>query len=324
MARISVQPYNESFCGTWNEFVGASRNATFLFNRAFMDYHKDRFVDASLLLYDERERLLALFPASLHLDEKEVRSHGGLTYGGFLLGKRAHTVDIGELLPAVIHHYSDLHIETLRIRPIPHIYHTCPSEEELYWFFRFGAKLDSRAASTVINLRSPLHFSSTRKHHRNKLEKSGLEIRMDASLRAFWNLLEVTLVERHGVKPVHTFEEIETLTERFPDNIRLVTAHTHDGEMLCGTLLFLTQRVAHSQYIAASPLGRTLSALDFLFVTLIEDIRANGIGGFTPDFFDFGISTESHGRVLNEGLIAQKELFGGSCVNYDEYILNIV
>ena len=104
MARISVQPYNESFCGTWNEFVGASRNATFLFNRAFMDYHKDRFVDASLLLYDERERLLALFPASLHLDEKEVRSHGGLTYGGFLLGKRAHTVDIGELLTAVIHH----------------------------------------------------------------------------------------------------------------------------------------------------------------------------------------------------------------------------
>ena len=37
MARIFVQPYNESFCGTWNEFVGASRNATFLFNRAFMD-----------------------------------------------------------------------------------------------------------------------------------------------------------------------------------------------------------------------------------------------------------------------------------------------
>lgn len=147
---------------------------------------------------------------------------------------------------------------------------------------------------------------------------------MDASLRAFWNLLEATLVERHGVKPVHTFEEIETLIERFPENIRLVTAHTHDGEMLCGTLLFLTQRVAHSQYIAASPLGRTLSALDFLFVTLIENIRANGIGGFTPDFFDFGISTESHGRVLNEGLIVQKELFGGSCVNYDEYILNIV
>ena len=130
MARISVQPYNESVCGTWNEFVGASRNATFLFNRAFMDYHKDRFIDASLLLYDERERLLALFPASLHLDEKEVRSHGGLTYGGFLLGKRAHTVDIGELLTAVISHYSDLHIKTLRIRPIPHIYHTCPSEEE--------------------------------------------------------------------------------------------------------------------------------------------------------------------------------------------------
>ena len=88
--RIFVRPYNESFYEMWDEFVSSSRNATFLFRRAFMDYHRDRFVDASLLLFDEKNTLRALFPASLHEAEHEVRSHGGLTYGGLLLGKHGH------------------------------------------------------------------------------------------------------------------------------------------------------------------------------------------------------------------------------------------
>ena len=36
-------------------------------------------------------------------------------------------------------------------------------------------------------------------------------------------------------------------------------------------------------------------------------------------YFDFGISTEDGGRVLNEGLIYQKEGFGGRAVCYDTY-----
>ena len=29
----------------WNDFVGQSKNATFLFYRGYMDYHADRFAD---------------------------------------------------------------------------------------------------------------------------------------------------------------------------------------------------------------------------------------------------------------------------------------
>lgn len=322
--RIFVRPYNESFCETWNEFVRSSRNATFLFRRAFMDYHRDRFVDASLLLFDEKNTLRALFPASLHEAEHEVRSHGGLTYGGLLLGKHGHTAEVGNMLSAIMSYYSQLAVEKLRVRPIPHIYHEFPSEEELYWFFRLGAKLTSRSASTAVNLQKPLHFSSSRRNNRNKLLRSGCELQFERSLRTFWTLLEATLKEQHGVTPTHSFEEIERLCGAFPKNIRLVTVSSAEGEMLCGTLLFLTQQVAHAQYIAASPRGRALRALDFLFVTLIEAIQKEGISGYTPAYFDFGISTESHGNVLNEGLIEQKERFGGYTVNYDEYILNIV
>ena len=36
-------------------------------------------------------------------------------------------------------------------------------------------------------------------------------------------------------------------------------------------------------------------------------------------YFDFGISTEHNGRLLNEGLIYQKEGFGGRGICYDTY-----
>ena len=49
-----------------------------MFDRNYMDYHKDRFKDHSLLFYNDG-KLIALLPMSEH-DEMLV-SHGGLTYG---------------------------------------------------------------------------------------------------------------------------------------------------------------------------------------------------------------------------------------------------
>lgn len=40
-------------------------------------------------------------------------------------------------------------------------------------------------------------------------------------------------------------------------------------------------------------------------------------------YLDFGISTEDSGKVLNEGLISQKESFGGRTVVYQTWELVI-
>ena len=50
---------------------------------------------------------------------------------------------------------------------------------------------------------------------------------------------------------------------------------------------------------------------------LIDTVYAN------KRFIDFGISTEQGGTVLNEGLIKQKEGFGGRAVVYDTYELEV-
>ena len=48
---------------SWNAFIGQAKNATFLFHRDFMEYHKDRFEDYSLMIFDN-EKLVAVLPAN--------------------------------------------------------------------------------------------------------------------------------------------------------------------------------------------------------------------------------------------------------------------
>jgi len=67
------------------------------------------------------------------------------------------------------------------------------------------------------------------------------------------------------------------------------------------------------QYLACSPFGREVGALDYLLDVLVGEIYID------KKYFDFGISTENDGRKLNEGLIAQKEGFGARGFVHDFY-----
>ncbi len=84
-----VRRYTAADQAAWDDFVRNSKNGWFLFERGYMDYHADRFSDHSLLVYDDRDRLIALLPA--HQRDDALISHNGLTYGGFITGERMKT-----------------------------------------------------------------------------------------------------------------------------------------------------------------------------------------------------------------------------------------
>ncbi len=83
--------------------------------------------------------------------------------------------------------------------------------------------------------------------------------------------------------------------------------------MLGGTVLYISRKVVHTQYISVSEEGKQSHALDALFQDLIK-IRYKDL-----DYFDFGTSNEEGGKVLNACIIYQKEGFGGRGVVYDTY-----
>lgn len=327
---LVATPYDASFRDEWNAFVATSRQGTFLFDRRFMDYHSDRFRDASLLVRDERKgSLVALLPANVaRANEHCIQSHGGLTYGGLLTHTSASAVMVGEALEACMSLYRQQSYRTLTYKPVPHIYHTCPAEEDLYWLHRLDARLTHRSVSSAIRLADAPPFSELRRRKVHKAERSG-ELTLsaaDAWLPAYWDVLTQVLTSRHATRPVHTLEEITRLARSFPRNIRLLVAlkgGREDGDtphVVAGCLLFVMPRVVHVQYIAASDEGRDVGALDWIFNHLVADVPHQWP---SVAYLDFGISTEQGGRVLNEGLIFQKEGFGARGICYDEYELSL-
>lgn len=293
----------------WDEFVDRAKNATFLFRRGFMDYHADRFTDHSFVVR-RNGRIAALLPASEQ--GTSIISHGGLTYGGLLTDTKATGAEVLAILSEISRILAGEGFETLVYKPVPHIYHSIPAEEDLYALFRLNASLSERNISSTIRLDNRIKFRDIRKSGIRKATKAGIAIIESSDFKDFWNILSGNLMQRHGVAPVHSLHEIELLATRFPDNIRLHLA-TLDGATVAGTVIFLSRNVAHAQYISASPEGKEVGALDLLFSHLINNVYSH------LEYFDFGISNERHGTFLNESLLYQKEGFGGRAICYDTY-----
>lgn len=298
---IRIELYTAEKEKIWNDFVYNSKNGIFMFNRNFMEYHKDRFTDNSLLFYDD-DKLVAIFPASIR--DGVLSSHGGLTYGGFITGNDMKQHHMNDCFAALKEYAVSDRINEIVYKHIPHVYHKQPSEEDLYSLFYAGAQILKVEASTTINLHQPLKMPKGRKAQVGRARREGVEIKESGDFESFINLENQVLQEHHNTKAVHSAGELKLLQERFPNNIKLLGAFYKD-DLIAGTILFIYDNAVHTQYMAANDTAREIGALDLTIATVIETYKES------KDWLDFGISTEDAGHYLNEGLIAQKEGFGG-------------
>ena len=311
---ISIKKYNPENKLSWNEFIKNSKNGTFLLDRNFMDYHSDRFIDFSLMFY-ENEELLAVLPASLH--ENEVRSHGGLTYGGIITNQNMKQHKMNDCFLLLRDYLKEQNVRKVVYKRVPYIYYNYPSDEDLYALFLNNAKLVRCDISTSILLDDRIPFNERRRRNVKKSLKEGIEFRQTFDFETYMQILETVLRTKYNKSSVHTSEEITLLAHKFPDNIKLYAAYKLES-MIAGVIIFETSTVAHAQYIASSDEGKEFGALDLIFDKLINEVYSD------KKYFDFGISTENNGMHLNEGLINQKQEFGGRGIAYEFYDLPIM
>lgn len=308
---FAVKRYTADRKQEWDAFIQRARNGTFLFYRDYMDYHADRFVDHSLMLY-RHGRLAAVLPANLAADGI-VASHDGLTYGGLVVQPEialSETISCVHQVTRVLHFAG---VKILRYKSFPLYYSQAPGEDLSYCLFMLGARLYRRDCSLVVPLDHTPQFQKRRIRQAKKAALAGCAIKQDVDFQPFWHgVLIPRLVERYGVRPVHTLAEITLLASRFPQNIKQFSVY--DGaEILAGITVYETDSVAHAQYIASTERGRKLGALDFLVHGLLST-RYND-----KRYFDFGGSNEQQGRALNHGLLEWKEGFGARTLALDQY-----
>ena len=307
---FEIVRYTADKAKEWNQFVAESKNGTFLFDRHYMDYHSDRFEDYSLMFYRDGG-LYALLPANR--EDNILWSHRGLTYGGIIMNAESTAARIQQLFRELNDYLRADGFIKVVYKPVPHIFHRIPSEEDIYSLFSVcDAKLIDRSISSTLILQYSLKWHRDRRYGINKAKAHDVTVDESQDLKGFWEVLTFNLRNKYDSCPVHSLEEIELLHDRFPQQIRLFTA-SKDGKVLGGTVLYITSTVVHTQYISANLEGKQWRVIDALFDYLLHECD------WQQRYFDFGTSNEEDGRILVEPLIYQKEGFGGRGICYDWY-----
>ena len=141
---------------------------------------------------------------------------------------------------------------------------------------------------------------------------AGVRVERDAKLAEFWPVLNDNLQKKFQAQSVHTLQEIELLKSRFPDKIIQYNAYL-DDKVIGGITFYVMGHVLHGQYSGTTDEGKRLGAMEAIYdQVMYRDYRH-------MRYLDFGTSNEQGGLILNEGLIAHKEGYGGRTVMYDTY-----
>ena len=320
---LSIVKYNDSFESKWDAFIEKeSLNGTFLQSRNFLNYHpKERFKDHSLVVLKGTNTIVALIPACEIDDEgkKIFYSHMGSTFGGIIVNRNSYNIKHIETIISALEEYCIQNsFNEMILKNSSAIF--CKERMDLldYFLFKNNYKYYDELSFYVDCNKLPEDiisaFSSGRRRDYKYSLKNGFEFKKlekDSEIEEFYNLLLGNL-KKFNKKPVHSLDEIlEFKNSRLKNIVEFYGVYQHN-KMLSGSMVFKFEKeVFHTQYLASDQNNLKLFPMEFLNTNLIKIAKEQGY-----DYFSFGISTEEHGKVLNEGLAQFKEGFGSKyCIN---------
>lgn len=310
---VKVIPYNSEYLSRWEQFVAESAQGCFLHTRKYLSYHRDRFIDRSLLAEDSSGRISAIFPAAIsNVDPTEIVSHPGITFGGLLHVPGCRPAEIIAFLECAFEAYRSAGFKRLIYKAVPLHAQRMSEMIDQHAIWRVGGRLVRRDLWNVVSLRDGFQ---PRKRHKWSIKKAaacGVQVRLALSedYKTFYDNLRDNLKKRYGVRPTHSLSELIELRDRFPEKISLWIAQGPDKRLIAGVLLFKYQRNCwHTQYITSCEEGRRLFALSLILEHIFRSALASGV-----DTISFGSSTENGGLHVNSGLFEFKSGLGSGSI----------
>ena len=310
---MHIVKYDKDYKGVWDNFVNYSRNGTVFHKQGFLEYHGDRFEDHSLMFFDKKNNLIAVFPAGKQNRDDEIilRSHPGSSYGGVVMDNSLGVSNTKEIVDAIECYGNTNGFNSIELRTSPRVFHKYPSEEIDYILWYNGFEIAHIELSDAVMLYPKTEvevlgmFKDDTSRSISKARKAGVVVTLSNSFEDYWRILTKNLSLRHRANPTHTLEEIKKIDCILPGAIRLYCAYYND-EVIAGTLVFCCNSNAyHTFYIAQDYEYQNLRPLNVLFHDVLLYLREEGI-----KYLNFGISTEYGGTAMNEGLFRFKEGFG--------------
>lgn len=316
MSGYRVERYQDSLESDWDDFVlNHSANGTFLQTRNFLNYHpKERFEDASLIVF-EKNKLIAVIPACAIYENSgiELFSHKGSTFGGIIIKKDYYVAEKVINIVKVLDSYIKQRYKKLTLKITSDLFSSLPSDLLQYVLTYLGFK-SYVELSTYIDLIS-IPEDVTRIFDRNKIrniakcDKQGLmfrELENDLEIEDFYKLLKINL-SKYDLKPIHTVEEIKNFKyDRIPNNVKFYGVFKDNKEVSGGMMFVFNQtNVIHAQNLSADYRFSEYSPITYMYYRVIKQAKEDGYKALS-----WGISTENQGKMLNMGLIRNKESYG--------------
>lgn len=311
-SNISILRYDPSNKAEWNDLVKSSAIGTFLHTRSYIDYHKSKFEDYSLLAYLDGQ-LVAVLPA--HLIGCQLYSHNGLTYGGIVLAGFLSKLNIYNIVGAFLKHIYSIGIKAIFLTQLPSIYADTCHLQDLCQAYRIaeGSIISRQFASAIPFPLDLATWDHGKKWGLNKAKKQGFMIIESDSFQSFWReVLIPNLKDNYNTAPLHSEDEILWLSKNNHGKIRQFNIYLQD-EIVGGITVYETNRVARMQYLSATPKGKSFHALNLLIFHLATDVF------FNKGYFDMGSSYNQHNKTINNSLLYWKNSLGAKSYYIDTY-----
>jgi GNAT acetyltransferase-like protein len=321
--QIEVSSFDPAQAEEWDGFVARdSRNGGLFHERRFLSYHgSERFRDASLVFRDQAGGLVGVLPcAEVDLEHggRAAESHPGSSAGSFVFSRHARTSQMLEVVDAAARYFGNKSFVRLGLRVAEPIFAATPVGELDFALWHRGFRLRTRELSTAIRLGDEtMRLVLARKKavvDERAARRRGIEIKESQEVEAVWRTVADNLQQRYGKKPAHTLAELALLKQLYPDRIRFWCATRHD-EIIAAMVVFeVTERAAHTFYIAHDRTHADVNPMPLLISEICTDLTARGFG-----WLNFGISTR--GDFVKWGILEFKEFMGGRGVCREEWEL---
>ncbi|ABI68039.1 GNAT family N-acetyltransferase [Syntrophomonas wolfei] len=275
----------------WDELIGNSINGTIFHLEKFLSYHGERFKDRGKFLYI-CEGTQPFAQISLTIEEQDgeclARSPYGASYGGVVFQSYPGYRKGKEIVQLILDYLKQHQVDRFIITPPI----ACCSKSSLDTFnfnlLEAGFKSINRDISSVYYFENRPVFECLPSKVRNTIrtaEKNDIEIRQNADIRDFWQVLSSTYF-KHGTNPTHSIEEFNLLMDLLPGRIYTNVAYK-DGIPVAGVACFEINKLTNSSfYLCQFQEYQKYQALSLLVMTTLESSREKGFS-----FFDFGTST---------------------------------
>lgn len=313
---LKIKQYHESYRERWDDLVMRhSVNGTFLQTRKFLEYHRDRFEDASVIIYKGNDTIVAVIPACTLTENgrKIFSAHQGSTFGGIVIAQSFYNIEhVNEIMNVFEEYLRQSGYDEVCLKCTGDIFVRHNSSLLNYFLYQKGftsyEELSSYIDFSQYNEDISSNFTSGRRRDykyslKNALTFSRLENRTE--IENFYGILCNNLHKFHAV-PVHSFDEIMEFKEsRLKDIVEFYGVFCQE-HMIAGSMIFLFHDlVFHTQYLAADQSCLKMYPMNFMNYNLIKTARDRAF-----KYFSFGTSTYEHGKILNKELAVFKEGFG--------------